>query len=902
MPKCIVSGCPNHTARKDKNISNGIMLHGFPKDLLRIKCWLSHINQNFGDIESFARKILEGKKTNSFRICSEHFSPDSYRQTKRKTVLKDDAIPRHFHKRPPSSREQSDRGNTISISQLIKLEASAPKSAVRKDVSTCSDNTMDARNKAKPIYGLQHRDVQESPQAQQFSSEPPPLLKMTSMDNSNILKTDRMLSLTLEILFLLTGEDYKVTKKTCADRMTSISGPIESGRRSAAKETNPMTSTDFVSHEKNKKILLLTNQIIHLLTGEVPARCEDVAVYFSIEEWDYVDKHKHLYKNVIMDDHQQNLYKKVIMDDHQQNQYKKVIMDDPQQNQYKKVILDDHKQNQYKKVIMDDHKQNQYKKVIMDDHKQNQYKKVILDDHKKNQYKKVIMDDHKQNQYKKVILDDHKKNQYKKVILDDHQQNQYKKVILDDHQQNLYKNVIMDDHKQNQYKKVIMDDHKKNQYKKVILDDHKQNLYKKVIMDDHQQNLYKKVILDDHQQNQYKKFIMDDHQQNQYKKVIMDDHQQNQYKKVIMDDHKQNLYKNVIMDDHQQNLYKKVIMDDHQQNQYKKVILDDHQQKLYKKVIMDDHKQNQYKKVIMDDHQQNLYKKVIMDDHKQNQYKKVIMDDHQLSSQGEQPVLTPKSPKREDLIKEPSNDLNITAITMTGGDYISIDLTKDEPLSVDSMDGDDCFSTAQEPWSSECGDERVSSPEHEIEIEIEDDFIEEPLNDFYTTTINSPTSGNYVSSDLGNLEPISADRMHREDSAAQKPLSCSECGKCFRYPSRLIEHKRVHTGEKPFSCPECGKCFIWKSLLIQHQKIHTGEHQCLFCRKCFINKTKLMDHQRTHTGERPFTCHQCGKSFGLKTSLTKHQRLHMREKLLGCFKQKSNLYRHQQTHMCQQPL
>ncbi|XP_044149738.1 zinc finger protein 567-like isoform X2 [Bufo gargarizans] len=642
-----------------------------------------------------------------------------------------------------------------------------------------------------------HTRVQESLQAQQFSSEPPPLLKMTSMDNRNILKTDRMLSLTLEILFLLTGEDYKVMKKTCADRITSISGPIDLGRRSAAKETNPMTSTDFVSHEKNKKILLLTNQIIHLLTGEVPARYEDIAVYFSIEEWDYVDKHKHLYKNV-MDDHQQNLYKKVILDDHQQNQYKKVIMDDHQQNLYKKIIVDDHQQNQYKKVIMDDHKQ----------------------------------------------------NLYKKVFLDDHQQNLYKKIIVDDHQQNLYKKVIMDDHQQNQYKKVIMDDH--------------------------QQNLYKKVILDDHQQNQYKKVIMDDHQQNQYKKVIMDDHQQNRYKKVIMDDHQQNMYKKVIMDDHKQNLYKKVIMDDHQQNQYKKVI--------------------------MEDHQQNLYKKVILDDHKQKQYKKVIMDDHQLSSQGEQPVLTPKPPKREDLIKEPLNDLNITAITVTGGDYISIDLTKDEPMSVDSMDADDCFSTAQEPWSSECGDERVSSPEHEIEIEIEDDFIEEPLNYFYTTTINSPTGGNYVSSDLGNLEPMSADRMHREDSAAQKPLSCSECGKCFRYPSRLVEHKRVHTGEKPFSCPECGKCFIWKSLLIQHQKIHTGEYQCLFCRKCFINKTKLMDHQRTHTGERPFTCHQCGKSFGLKTSLTKHQRLHMREKLLGCFMQKSNLYRHQQTHMCQQPL
>ncbi|PIO11079.1 hypothetical protein AB205_0023530, partial [Aquarana catesbeiana] len=99
-----------------------------------------------------------------------------------------------------------------------------------------------------------------------------------------------------------------------------------------------------------------------------------------------------------------------------------------------------------------------------------------------------------------------------------------------------------------------------------------------------------------------------------------------------------------------------------------------------------------------------------------------------------------------------------------------------------------------------------------------------------------------------------------------KRFSCTECGKCFHYKSKLNEHTRSHTGEKPYSCPE----------FIAHKKSHTGEkeYSCTECGKCFRSKFHLNRHKNSHTGEKPFSCSECGKCFSLKSNLHTHQILH----------------------------
>ncbi|XP_053546156.1 zinc finger protein OZF-like [Bombina bombina] len=87
-------------------------------------------------------------------------------------------------------------------------------------------------------------------------------LMMREMNKDKM--TERILVRVLRIICLLTGEEYTIVKKN-----------------------SPHSS-------------------IHQLTGEVPIKCGDVAVYFSMEEWEYIEGHKELYKDV-MNEYQQSL-------------------------------------------------------------------------------------------------------------------------------------------------------------------------------------------------------------------------------------------------------------------------------------------------------------------------------------------------------------------------------------------------------------------------------------------------------------------------------------------------------------------------------------------------------------------------------------------------------------------
>ncbi|KAG9468305.1 hypothetical protein GDO78_023019 [Eleutherodactylus coqui] len=113
--------------------------------------------------------------------------------------------------------------------------------------------------------------------------------------------TKSILNLTLEIIFQLTGEDCTVVKTSSDDCWALVCdkwgrplGPI------SGPPPHPLIHEDI----NVLKILELANKMIELLTGEVPIRCQDVAVYFSMEEWEYLEGRKDPYSDAMMETRQ----------------------------------------------------------------------------------------------------------------------------------------------------------------------------------------------------------------------------------------------------------------------------------------------------------------------------------------------------------------------------------------------------------------------------------------------------------------------------------------------------------------------------------------------------------------------------------------------------------------------
>ncbi|XP_077321448.1 uncharacterized protein LOC143955243 [Lithobates pipiens] len=121
------------------------------------------------------------------------------------------------------------------------------------------------------------------------------IIRMMDVERMNL--TEKIIALTMEIIYLLTGEDYELVKKKSDEQLPPNSLPHEP---SSIAVSPPQSLTPKINYNK---ILEVTKKMMELLTGEVPIRCQDVTVYFSMEEWEYLEGHKDLYKDVMMEDH-----------------------------------------------------------------------------------------------------------------------------------------------------------------------------------------------------------------------------------------------------------------------------------------------------------------------------------------------------------------------------------------------------------------------------------------------------------------------------------------------------------------------------------------------------------------------------------------------------------------------
>ncbi|XP_073417929.1 uncharacterized protein [Dendrobates tinctorius] len=151
---------------------------------------------------------------------------------------------------------------------------------------------------------------------------------------------------------------------------------------------------------------------------------------------------------------------------------------------------------------------------------------------------------------------------------------------------------------------------------------------------------------------------------------------------------------------------------------------------------------------------------------------------------------------------------------------------------------------------------------------------------------------------------------HQKFHGLEKPFACTECDKWFSSKGQLVEHCRLHSGEKTFSCPDCGKTFIKVQNLLKHQRLHTGKNpfSCIECGKNFTSNNYLIRHMQLHTSKTTsYPCAICGKYFDTSLDLTIHQRIHAEGKpgtnseWRKCFIRKLGFVIHQRNHAKDKP-
>ncbi|XP_068112839.1 gastrula zinc finger protein XlCGF66.1-like isoform X2 [Hyperolius riggenbachi] len=113
---------------------------------------------------------------------------------------------------------------------------------------------------------------------------------LVKMDEDWGHMTERILDLTLEIIYLLTGEEYEVVMKKSGDLM--LNSPLCGPAHATRPPTRPLML------KRSKKVLEITDKIIEILAREVPIRCQEN----TVEDGETLEEgHKDLYQDVIVE-------------------------------------------------------------------------------------------------------------------------------------------------------------------------------------------------------------------------------------------------------------------------------------------------------------------------------------------------------------------------------------------------------------------------------------------------------------------------------------------------------------------------------------------------------------------------------------------------------------------------
>ncbi|XP_021099921.1 zinc finger protein 142 isoform X2 [Heterocephalus glaber] len=154
---------------------------------------------------------------------------------------------------------------------------------------------------------------------------------------------------------------------------------------------------------------------------------------------------------------------------------------------------------------------------------------------------------------------------------------------------------------------------------------------------------------------------------------------------------------------------------------------------------------------------------------------------------------------------------------------------------------------------------------------------EEDVEEEETGTQKNPQKALDKGQQAGQLEDLASG-----SESLFKTHMCSECKRCFKKRTHLVEHLHLHFPDPSLQCPNCQKFFTSKSKLKTHLLRELGEkaHRCPLCHYSAVEKNALNRHMASMHEDisnfysDTYVCPVCREEFRLSQALKEHLKSH----------------------------